>query len=509
MKSPFYTNVISKTYQCLRNRTVVYAYRYRCFVQSGEAKIGLLHLFNRYYLLIALVMSIPLTGISQSKKATTTIKGSIQNQQKDFFLLRMLGRADSVKLGADGSFELKIEQATANYFTLEHGKQTVTLYLFPSDDVSLKLNGSNMTDVKEVTGKSATYCNYLIDKQKADKNLHYQFPPHQLQGMTGEFYYEMRDSVRTSRESQLLNESRANRFTESFKSAEKKSYGYQMGYELLNYKSNAAKSGITQFPAHIDHYLQSQNLNDEEMTYDFYFRAFALNYMAQEAAIRYYAGKDKSVLRFYELEMDIICEKISSEKNKSVCISEIMPQLINDVGIMDLTMIVTKLDTCLKDAKLLAAIKKAAVQYEYLHAGKLAPQAYFHDVVGNISRISDYHGKVIYIDAWATWCGPCKREIPYLISLEQEYRGKNIQFISVSTDKDINAWRSFIEKEEMSGLQLRQSENFEESLSKAFVINSIPRFIIIDAAGKIVSADAPRPSSGDQIRDLLNSLLAD
>ena len=125
------------------------------------------------------------------------------------------------------------------------------------------------------------------------------------------------------------------------------------------------------------------------------------------------------------------------------------------------------------------------------------------------TKISSYKGKVLYIDAWATWCGPCKREIPSLKTLEEEYHGKNVQFISVSTDKDIKVWKDFIVKESMGGHQLHQSENFEETISKLYIINSIPRFIIIDEAGNIVNTDAPRPSSGEEIRNILNMLLAD
>jgi hypothetical protein len=59
----------------------------------------------------------------------------------------------------------------------------------------------------------------------------------------------------------------------------------------------------------------------------------------------------------------------------------------------------------------------------------------------------------------------------------------------------------------MTGLQLHQSDNPSESMSYLYMVNSIPRFILIDQNGVIVSSDAPRPSSGTQIRNLLNKLL--
>jgi thiol-disulfide isomerase/thioredoxin len=114
----------------------------------------------------------------------------------------------------------------------------------------------------------------------------------------------------------------------------------------------------------------------------------------------------------------------------------------------------------------------------------------------------------LYIDVWATWCGPCKREIPSLKQLEAEYHGQNIQFISISTDQDQKAWENFLPKNDMSGLQLHQSLNFDESVSKLYMVNSIPRFLLIDTKGNIISCDAPRPSSGETIRKMLNAALS-
>jgi thiol-disulfide isomerase/thioredoxin len=186
-----------------------------------------------------------------------------------------------------------------------------------------------------------------------------------------------------------------------------------------------------------------------------------------------------------------------------------MPQILKDVGTADLTSFIATLEKISKDDKLISSVKKYAAQYEHLYSGRIAPDAEFYDANGQISKISDHKGKVIYIDTWATWCGPCKREIPFLKTLEESYHGKNVEFISVSTDKDVNAWKSYIAKESMSGLQLHQSQEMEKTMSYLYVVNSIPRFILIDEEGKIVSVDAPRPSSGEEIRNLIDRVLND
>ena len=117
-------------------------------------------------------------------------------------------------------------------------------------------------------------------------------------------------------------------------------------------------------------------------------------------------------------------------------------------------------------------------------------------------------GKFVYIDVWATWCGWCKKEFPYLKDLEHEYHNKNIQFVSVSVDeaKDRQKWIDMVAKEKLGGIQLLAEGDWKSTIIKAYAIDGIPRFILIDPEGNIVEADAPRPSNPD-LKKLLQQLL--
>ena len=113
------------------------------------------------------------------------------------------------------------------------------------------------------------------------------------------------------------------------------------------------------------------------------------------------------------------------------------------------------------------------------------------------SKLEDYKGKYVYIDVWATWCGPCRAEIPYLKTVEEKYHGKNIEFISIAIDvmKDMEKWRTFVKEKQLGGVQLFADNDWKSQFIKDYNINGIPRFILIDPTGKIVKADAPRPSA--------------
>ena len=138
----------------------------------------------------------------------------------------------------------------------------------------------------------------------------------------------------------------------------------------------------------------------------------------------------------------------------------------------------------------------------------MAPGFDYMNFKGGQTKLSDLAGKYIYIDVWATWCGPCRAEIPFLKKIEEKYHNKNIVFVSISVDvnKDLEKWKKFVEEKQLGGIQLFADKNWSSDFMKSFSINSIPRFILIDPSGKILSSDAFRPSS-PKLQEQLDTLL--
>lgn len=124
--------------------------------------------------------------------------------------------------------------------------------------------------------------------------------------------------------------------------------------------------------------------------------------------------------------------------------------------------------------------------------------------------LKTFKGKLVYIDVWATWCGPCISEIPALHKLEQEYHDKNVSFISISIDEDKDAWLKMVNEKDLGGIQLWAGNLWEgddlNGIAKDYAVYSIPRFMLFSHDGTVISTDAPRPSSS-AIRGLLDSNL--
>ncbi len=141
--------------------------------------------------------------------------------------------------------------------------------------------------------------------------------------------------------------------------------------------------------------------------------------------------------------------------------------------------------------------------------GKGAKEFSFEDQYGSTISLSDFIGKIVLIDIWATWCGPCKYELPYFEKIQKRYKNDKISFISISIDdsRDKNKWIDFLEKESPMGIQLFENKNGKSEFISDLNINSIPKYLLIDPSGKFVSLDAPKPSSEEKLTELIDSLL--
>lgn len=140
--------------------------------------------------------------------------------------------------------------------------------------------------------------------------------------------------------------------------------------------------------------------------------------------------------------------------------------------------------------------------------GKPSPDFDYVNYKGGKTKLSDLKGKYVYIDLWATWCAPCRAEIPFLQKIEEKYHGKNIEFVSISIDKakDTEKWKKFITDKNLGGTQLFADKDWESEFVMAYGVTGIPRFILIDPKGNIINSEAARPSD-PALDSQLNTLL--
>jgi thiol-disulfide isomerase/thioredoxin len=141
-------------------------------------------------------------------------------------------------------------------------------------------------------------------------------------------------------------------------------------------------------------------------------------------------------------------------------------------------------------------IKEKYDRINNLKKGSPSPSFNYPDTSGENISLESLKGNLVYVDVWATWCGPCKAQIPFLKQLEEKYREEDIAFVSLSIDqlKNISKWKDMIVDKELEGIQIIADKAWRSKFVTDYVIEGIPRFILIDKDGNLKDPMAPRPA---------------
>jgi thiol-disulfide isomerase/thioredoxin len=128
--------------------------------------------------------------------------------------------------------------------------------------------------------------------------------------------------------------------------------------------------------------------------------------------------------------------------------------------------------------------------------GNPAPDIKGITVLGDSISLTSLKGKVVYLDFWATWCGPCRAEFPKSIELKKQFEVRDdVVFMYVSVDEETEKWQKYVkEHPELKGLHVNGYGDYREGFGKAYGIGGIPHYVLINKEGIVVESNAPRPS---------------
>ena len=150
--------------------------------------------------------------------------------------------------------------------------------------------------------------------------------------------------------------------------------------------------------------------------------------------------------------------------------------------------------------------KEMLEQTALLSEGGIAPNFTAPDPNGKMISLNDIKGKVTIIDFWASWCGPCRRENPNVVSVYNKYHDKGLEIISVSLDKpgQKDKWLKAIEDDKLTWHHVSNLNYFNDPIAKLYNIQSIPSTFILDNEGKIVAKKLRGKALEDKVAELLN-----
>lgn len=393
----------------------------------------------------------------------------------------------------DGKATVQLDGMDALYANVYYGEKTKNIYLQKGDDVTISFDANDFDNTFAVKGGNEKAIDYLNKIQ--------------LTGLPNEVYIQPWSEFKATVDKKIASMKRllkARKFAadDKFLKMEEGRITYFYANAFLMYPvSHTYLTQDTTLVLGKDYYdtLRQYVKEDDDLADNDEYR----NYMIETAHVFDEAGKNIRQLYPKVLaEMSYIGENTKSDKVRESLIHFLAFTYVEGNGVENITDLQNLYYTYVTSPRLNEIFKKACAKWDKAAVGRPSPMFKGVDVNGKEMTLRDFRGKYIYIDMWATWCGPCQKELPFLKKLEEKFKGRNIVFVGLSIDQDKAKWAARVKSGALSGTQLHIGKG--SKFQSDYRISGIPRFILLDPNGRIVNPDMTRPSSEDTEK-ILNS----
>jgi thiol-disulfide isomerase/thioredoxin len=135
--------------------------------------------------------------------------------------------------------------------------------------------------------------------------------------------------------------------------------------------------------------------------------------------------------------------------------------------------------------------------------GKKAPDFAFPDVNGKKWSPKDFKGKYLIVDFWASWCGPCRQEIPHLKEVYKKYQSKGLEILAVSVDAKENDWKKAMNEEKMAWPQVNAKES--KDVMASYLFSGIPYLVVVDKEGNIIEKNLRGESLDKKLKEIFGN----
>lgn len=422
------------------------------------------------------------------------VSGKILNKSADFRIM-LLDKSftQNLDIADDGTFADTLRTKSGNYYFYD-GRNMAVVYLDAGSNIVINADVNDFSNTVAFSGIGSEISTYILAKGKIRT---------EVMGKGATFYeleeinYKAKANEIKSTTENILNTSVG--LSEGYKAKEKRNLNYTYLQLLSKYEQYHARYARKPNFKVSEGFLSELDTITYDNEIDF---KFSQDYM--QIVNDYYNKKAQELVKSDSLALDIAQLKtfdlIANETIKNDLLFEFTQKNIiytNDIkeyyaAYMEAS---TNEDNNVKITEIYNKLKTIV-------KGQPSPKfENYENNAGGTTSLDDLKGKFVYIDVWATWCGPCMAEIPFLKEVEKVYHGKNIEFVSISIDRPAayESWKKMIKGKELGGIQLLADKNSDSQFIQDYLIKRIPYFILVDPNGNIVSSNAPRPSSKDLI----------
>ncbi len=441
----------------------------------------------------------------EQSQSLSTLSGEITNAKEGDFTLRMEPENLKTKV-VDGKFTLEFENKESKIFSFKYNDEYGTVYLQPGKQVHLKLDTEKFDETLTFSKDLSAENNYLASKVRLNELM----PPSKDYGKFTEEQFLEKWEYKKSEENKLLKTSIIENPTMDLDFVANATLDNQYGSASSRMMYPLIFKSVTKKEAELSENYYSflkdlkvdnaYNLESKEFKNFLY---FFVEHHSKDSN-----KDDASEIAKLTNSFDIVDGLFSAPEIREYVKFDNLKSQLKYGGLLDgIDPLIASFKATSKDEAKKTELDELYKQWDVIKKGVDAPDILAKTIDGEEQKLSAWKGKNVYIDVWATWCGPCKKEIPALEELQKEFAGnENLVFTSISIDANKEKWETMVKEKELKGVQLLVDNAWDSDMCKSYLISSIPRFIIVDSDGKILDANAPRPSS-NEIKTVLNNLV--
>lgn len=180
----------------------------------------------------------------------------------------------------------------------------------------------------------------------------------------------------------------------------------------------------------------------------------------------------------------------------------ILFEMVADVSTDELKALRAKLDPVLNDHPYTKALEEF-IEHQTFQVGSTAYQFELKSIDGDAIKLHNYNGKYVFLDFWASWCGPCRREIPNVAKMYKALKGKDFEVIGISIDNKEDAWKNAVKEMKMTWPQACDLEAWNSIVARKYAVQSIPRTVLIDPEGKVIGIDLRGEDLTAKVKELI------
>jgi thiol-disulfide isomerase/thioredoxin len=443
------------------------------------------------------------TGCNKQSNSEITVVGHLNSTDSKEITLTSDYLNFKTPADSNGNFILQFSLNQPRIYLLNN---SLNLFLIPGDSLIID---KEVEDYKFSGGQSAVLSNYYQDWEKYwnkvtasfDYKTYYSREP-------DEFFRTIYEYIDTAKIP--LNElsKKVTDINPEFLRLENERLKYWMIIDFLPYEYQMYKYYTGEGPAITESfhdYMKDVNLNDTSLLQLQYYKDFLTTYVYYKSSNDFKNSSVTTKDKFTETDftLDFIYKVFNEQKILDFVTYSVMHDRTNLLAVNDKSLLSFKEHCSNKDY--IEQIYNTYRDLQPLMPGNPAPEFVLYDSKDKEYRLSDYKGKNLLIDVWGVYCGPCIREMPYLEKIEEDYKGKDIEFICACVEKDHDLWLRRMKELNVKGTQLNIKGGRDSQFRKDYKIIWTPTYILIDKEGKFIDARAPKPT--EDLRDLLDKIL--